>query len=225
MCGRFAQNVIEEEVLDLFDLPPATNFPANRANYNGAPTQKFIICRNDDHGQASLARVAWGLVPFWSKDRTIGARLINARSETVAEKPSFKYAFRQRRCLVPANGWFEWQRQGNGKQPYFIQLAEGLPMAFAGIWETWAGEENVHESFALLTRQAVPDLEDIHHRQPVVVKPGDFASWIKEGNTKAELMAVINAEPPIFDAWPVSSLVNNARNNVPEVMARTNLLF
>ncbi len=224
MCGRFAQNVIEEEVLALFDLPSTTSFPENRANYNGAPTQKFIICRHNGRGEASLASISWGLVPFWSKDCSMGSRLINARSETIAEKPSFKYAFRQRRCLVPANGWFEWQRQGNSKQPYYIRSTDGL-MAFAGIWETWAGEEGIHETFSLLTRQAVPALENIHHRQPVVVNPGDFDSWIMPDSTGAELMTVINSDPPCFDAWPVTTLVNNSRNNVPEVMVKTTDLF
>ncbi len=218
MCGRFSQGRIEDDLQDLFDLSDTGNLPALPAKYNGAPTQNFITCRHDKNGQRSLAHLTWGLVPFWSRDRSIGNRLINARSETVDQKPSFRQAFRQRRCLIPANGWFEWQRKEGGKQPYFIQLQGGSPLVMAGIWENWTGEDGILETFSLLTRDACPDLRSIHHRQPVVVDRNDFDTWLYPDSSKTELQAVIEAPSPTFEAWPVSTLVNNARNNVPEIM-------
>lgn len=220
MCGRFSQGVIEEDLLDLFDLPTETSIPYMPPRYNGAPTQEFIACRQDNEGFRSISTIKWGLIPFWAKDQSIGSKLINARSETISEKPSFRYAFRQRRCLVPANGWFEWQHRGQSKQPYYIQLEEGLLMAFAGIWETWEGEEGILETFALLTRNAIPELAEIHHRQPVVVSRDDFDTWLFPDSPREKLIDVINAEPPGFEAWPVSPLVNNAKNNTNTIMKR-----
>ena len=220
MCGRFSQGVIEEDILDLFDLPPETNIPYMQPRYNGAPTQEFITCRQDNAGFRSISTIKWGLIPFWAKDQSIGSKLINARSETVSQKPSFKHAFRQKRCLVPANGWFEWQRKGQCKQPYYVQLEDGLLMAFAGIWETWAGVEGIHETFAILTRNAIPELAEIHHRQPVVVNRSDFDTWLFPDSPRDNLIDVINAEPPSFEAWPVSPLVNNTRNNTNSIKKR-----
>lgn len=221
MCGRFSQGRIEDDLQDLFDLSDTGNLhdPQDSSpRYNGAPTQNFITCRHDGNEQRELAHLTWGLVPFWARDRSIGNRLINARSETVAQKPSFRQAFRQRRCLIPANGWFEWQRKESGKQPYFIQLQGGSLLVMAGIWESWTGEDGILETFSLLTRDACPELRSIHHRQPVVVNQHDFDTWLYPDSSKTELKAVIEAPPPAFEAWTVSTLVNNARNNVPEIM-------
>ncbi len=218
MCGRFAQGLIEDEVMDFFELSKIVNFPPYQPKYNGAPTQNFILCRHNESEHRSLASLTWGLVPFWAKERSIGTRLINARSETVDKKPSFRNAFRCRRCLVPANGWFEWQRKDGNTQPYYIQLTGGLLMAFAGIWETWVGEDGTLETFSILTRDAITKLKSIHHRQPILVEQDCFDTWLDADSSKEDLNKVILANPPEFEAWPVSNLVNNARNNVSEVM-------
>ena len=144
MCGRFTQKLTWRELHDLYrlllDAPPDNLRP----RWNGAPTQDFAVCRLGQGGARRIARLRWGLVPFWAKDLKIGARLINARAETVHEKPAFRSAFKSRRCLIPADGWFEWQRSGAGKQPHFLSLADGSPLSFAGLWERWTkGDTNL----------------------------------------------------------------------------------
>ena len=124
------------------------------------------------------AKLRWGLVPSWAKDIKIGARLINARAETVHFKPSFSAAFRFRRCLVPANGWFEWKRAGPAKQPWFVAPAEGSPLSFAALWERWDKAEEPVESFTIVTTAATPDLAGIHERQPAIIPPARFDQWL-----------------------------------------------
>lgn len=217
MCGRFSQLFAWQDVNDLFDLAPDHAAINLQPRYNGAPTQDFIACLVTETGIRVVRKLRWGLVPYWAKDRSIGARMINASSETVAEKPSFRNAFRQRRCLVPANGWFEWQRSGEGKLPHYIRKPDSGPMAFAGIWERWTGEATAIETFSILTRDAIPELHAIHHRQPVVIEPPDFDNWLDSGQSLEVVSELIRAIPPEFCPVRVSSLVNNARNNVAEV--------
>ena len=126
--------------------------------YNGAPAQDFAACRLDEDGNRTIAQLRWGLVPAWAKDSQMSTRRINARAETVHAKPSFRDAFRSRRCLVPVNGWFEWQRTGRGKQPYFLALADGSPPSFAALWEHWSRDGDSLESFAIITTAASPAL-------------------------------------------------------------------
>ena len=137
MCGRFTQQLSEDEMRNLFGLTQPTLPLDLPPRYNGAPTQDFAACRLDEMGRRVVTRLRWGLVPSWAKDVGIGARLINARAETVSDKPAYRAAFRARRCLVPANGWFEWQRAGRSKQPWFVALADGSPVSFAALWERW----------------------------------------------------------------------------------------
>ena len=151
MCGRFTQVVKARELAALYG--PAVSMPdtAWAERWNGAPTQAFLVCRLDPAGQRVLSLLHWGLVPSWTRDRAIGSRLINARSETVAGKPAFRAAFRRQRCLVPANGWFEWRRTSAGKAPYWISLEGGRPFSLAGLWEAWGEGEARIESFTVLT--------------------------------------------------------------------------
>ncbi len=136
MCGRFTQKLTWPEIHDLYSLT-APSLPLNlQPRYNGAPEQEFVACRLDADGNRTMVQLRWGLVPSWARDIRIATRLINARSETIHTKPSFGAAFRSRRCLVPADGWFEWQRTGYGKQPYFLALGDGLPLSFAALGST-----------------------------------------------------------------------------------------
>jgi len=179
MCGRFSQRMSLHEIDDLYQLieAPSTDLPEPR--WNGRPTQNFAVCRLRADGPREATPLRWGLVPSWSRDRRMTGQMINARAETITLKPAFRSAFRSRRCLVPANGWFEWRRLGSGgKRPWFIESADSFPLSFAAIWERWSqGEESV-ETFSILTEAACPELRHLHHRQPVVVAPERFEEWL-----------------------------------------------
>ena len=156
MCGRFTQKLTWRQIHDLYSLtgPP---LPLNlQPRYHGAPGQDFTACRLDEDGTRAVAQLRWALVPSWAKDVRMGTLLINVRAETLHTKSSFGAAFRSRRCLVPASGWFEWQRTGHGKQPYYLTLADGSPLSFAGLWERWDKDGESLESFTIVTTAAAP---------------------------------------------------------------------
>ena len=174
MCGRFTQVVKAGVFVAMYGAAvpiPDVELPER---WNGAPTQAFLVCRLDAAGRRVLSLQRWGLVPSWVRDRSIGSRLINARSETAAGKSAFRAAFRRRRCLVPANGWFEWRRTPAGKEPTWIRLAGGRPFSFAGLWEVWGEGESRRESFTILTCPAGEALEPVHARQPAIVVPEEY---------------------------------------------------
>jgi len=196
-----------------------TQEPELEPRYNIAPSQQVAAVRlAKDSNDRELVRVTWGLVPFWAKDRKIGYKMINAKCETVAQKPAFRAAFRDRRCLVPANGFFEWKRDSGRKQPYFIHLSgEGL-VAFAGLWERWtAPEGDVLESCTILTTCANKLVSSIHDRMPVIVDPADFALWLDRSVKNAEQLT------RLFEPYPaeqmtkraVSTRVNSPSNDDP----------
>ena len=219
MCGRFTQKLTWRELHELYrlllDAPPDNMRP----RWNGAPTQDFAVCRLGRDGARRIARLRWGLVPFWAKDLKIGARLINARAETAHGKPAFRSAFKSRRCLVPADGWFEWQRTGDGKAPHFLALADGQPLSFAGLWERWTKDEEPVESFTILTTEAVPALAAIHPRQPAIIDPQRFDDWLNPDTpTDALLDLAQSPHPGPYAVRPVSDKVNNARNDSPDVL-------
>ena len=211
-----------DQIHRLYRMPRQT-IPLNpNAHYNGCPTQDFAVCREDSNGRG-IAKLRWGLVPSWAKSARIGARLINARAETVHEKPAFRAAFRRRRCLVPAAGWLEWRQEGSTKQPWFITRADREPISFAGLWERWANDSESMESFTVITTVASPALADIHHLQPSVIEPEDFDEWLSPDTSTARLLTLARdaAQVP-FDRWPVSRRVNNARNNTPDLLLPLN---
>ena len=213
MCGRFTQVVKPGELAAMYGAAaPDVELPAR---WNGAPSQAFLVCRLDAAGRRVLSLQRWGLVPSWARDRAIGSRLINARSETVHEKPAFRAAFRRRRCLVPANGWFEWRRTPAGKAPTWIRLAGGRPFSLAGLWEAWGEGASRMESFTVLTCPAGEALAAVHARQPVVVAPEDHGAWLA-AETPAERVQAPHAGP--FEVRRVGALVNSPRNNAPEVV-------
>ncbi len=219
MCGRFAQHLSWRELHELYNLSsgiPALNV---QPRYNGAPTQVFAICRLDESGNRSAAKHRWGLVPSWAKDVSIGPRLINARAETVSEKPAFRSAFRSRRCLVPASGWFEWQRSGDSKQPHYLLRADGSPLSFAGLWEHWDKEGEPIRSFSIITTEAASALAAIHHRQPAIIGGDGIAKWLDPTSPRDVLLDLVR-KPYLgpYEMRAVSTRVNSVRNDDPTIL-------
>jgi putative SOS response-associated peptidase YedK len=214
MCGRFAFYSPSEAVARLFGAGGSIDM---KPRYNIAPTQYVAAVRNSEDDGKELVELRWGLVPFWAKDPSIGNRMINARAETVTEKPSFRNAYRQRRCLVLADGFYEWHREGEVKVPYFISLASGEPFAFAGLWENWKSRESEEtlQTTTIVTTAADDYLSRIHHRMPVVLEPDRADRWL---GGDMELLDEVTSHPPRFRAWPVDRKVNNARNESSELV-------
>jgi len=220
MCGRFVGFRRLEELIKHFpiDVSDAEIVPS----YNIAPTQEILaITRHDQRNH--LEKLHWGLVPFWAKDTTIGSRMINARSESVSTKPSFRTAFKWRRCLILADGFYEWKGEKKPKQPMFLTLPDGRPFAFAGLWETWDGrgkEPTPYRSGTILTREASESVMSIHNRMPVILKPEAFGSWLSRNNQDVQLLQDIiqNRVHTELSSVPVSKQVNAVRNNRPDNM-------
>ena len=215
MCGRFTQVVEARALAALYGdavAAPGVEWPPR---WNGAPTQAFLVCRLDAAGRRVLSLQRWGLAPSWARDRSIGHRPINARSETVAAKPALRAAFRRRRCLAPANGWFEWRRPPAGKAPIRIRLAGGRPFGFAGLWEAWGEGESRRESLTVLTCPAGEALAAVHARQPAVVAPEGYGSWLA-AETPAERVQAPHPGP--FALRRVGARVSRPGNDVPEVV-------
>lgn len=208
MCGRFAFYSPAEATAALFGV---TNAPALAPRYNIAPTQDVATIREAEDGTRELVMLRWGLVPFWAKDPAIGNRMINARAETVAEKPAYRAAYRKRRCLVLADGFYEWRSEGAGKTPYLVSLATGSPFALAGLWERWVSRETGEslESATLITTAANEFMAAVHHRMPVILEPGAADRWLANG---ADAIDRAVEHIPALRAWPVDRSVNNARN-------------
>jgi putative SOS response-associated peptidase YedK len=220
MCGRFTLIAPGEAVAELFDL---SETPELAPRYNIAPTQPVAAVRyNSDLGKRELTHFYWGLIPSWSKDPTIGSRMINARSETAAEKPSFRSAFKYRRCLVPTDGFYEWRQMGSGKQPVRIQMKDERPFAIAGLWEHWQSPEGSEiESVTLLTTTPNDLLMPVHNRMPVILAPEDFELWLDPGaQHPAEVQPLLRPFPADqMSFYPVSTHVNNPRNEDPACIA------
>ncbi len=215
MCGRFAFYSPHEAVIRLFGVAAA---PEIEPRWNIAPTQ-FIATVREAGGPREVAMLYWGLVPSWAKEKSIGARMINARSETLGEKPSFRNAFRRRRCLILADGYYEWQRSGAVKQPYFITFADGQPFGIAGLWERWRDPATGEplESCCIVTTSPAATVAHVHDRMPVIVPPDAYAEWLDPRNEAPERLARL-FEPcgrPDLQARPVSRRVNDARNLGP----------
>jgi putative SOS response-associated peptidase YedK len=217
MCGRFVLYSLPPELQDYFDVRPIT-FEIS-PNYNVAPTQEIpVIVRKEDGRHLEKRR--WGLVPFWAKDTSIGSRMINARIESVATKPSFKAAIRHRRCLIPANGFFEWKREAGGKQPFFLSLPSGEPLAFAGLWEVWrdkdaAPDQEPYVSCTIITTAAGESIKDLHDRMPLILAPEAYEEWLNpENRDPAQLERFLKSSSVTqLKRYPVSKLVNRVENN------------
>ena len=219
MCGRYTL------IADLGDLAQRFEFDGTDFSYdpgyNIAPTESVLTVRKIDGREPAFAR--WGLIPFWAKDPKIGARMINARAETVAEKPAFRNALKRRRCLVLADGYYEWQKTPVGKRPYRIIMKSGEPFAMAGLWETWKDPQgNVVPSCTIITTSANDYLAPIHNRMPVILTRESERLWLDAGVEDMNCLSGILTPYPDdnIDAYEVSTMVNSTRNDGPEVIAR-----
>lgn len=217
MCGRFVQNIPLETLQQSFNISTADLSIA--PNFNVAPTQEILTILKHEN-ENKLVKLHWGLVPFWAKDVSIGNRMINARAETVASKPSFRNAFKKRRCLIPADGFYEWTGEKGHKQPYYVTSPTGEPFAFAGLWERWTdkNDESVYKSCTIITTAASESIVEIHHRMPVILDPKHYEKWLD-----AEIQDAKELESVLKDGiihymkyYPVSTFVNSVKNNDPD---------
>ncbi len=219
MCGRFTLTVDTAELQDAF---PAFSFPAESGpRFNVAPTQPVLVLPND--GKNAADYFVWGLIPSWAKDPTIGSRLINARAETLGEKPSFRGSYKYHRCLIFADGFYEWKLQPGTKLkvPYFIRLASGRPFAFAGLWDEWhAPDGSQIKSCTIITTTPNALMSTLHNRMPVILRPIDYAKWIDAAAHKPDELQALLAPYPADEmtAHPVSTLVNSPANDRPELV-------
>ncbi len=217
MCGRYTLTASGDALAEEFDL---SREPEIEARYNIAPTQEVAVIRATPNGR-ELARLRWGLVPSWAKDPSIGNRMINARAETVAEKPSFRAAFKRRRCLVPADGFYEWQKLADGtKQPFHMRLKNRRPFAIAGLWERWQSEDPQEaplDSFTLITTEANALTEQVHHRMPVILSGPERRTWLDPNQTDRTCLEDLLKPyaPEAMEIFPVSRFVNRPRNDSP----------
>jgi putative SOS response-associated peptidase YedK len=240
MCGRYASIKAPADLADEFRAVDATE--GVEPDYNVAPTKNIVAVverhprdeegnRDSDTVERSLRVVKWGLVPSWAKDVKGGARMINARSESAAEKPAFRKAVNSRRCLIPADGWYEWQRGEDHKQPYFTHYADGRSLALAGLWEYWKPKDDPDNEYpdglvtaAVLTTAAVGPLRQVHDRMPLVLPASAWDAWLDpDADAAAEAVAALLAPPSAelvasLELRPVSPLVNNVRNNGPQLL-------
>lgn len=213
MCGRFVLFSLGKLLAERFELKDE---PEIEPRYNIAPSQDIAVIRPDESGDRRLVKLRWGLIPFWAKDKNIGYKMINARSESVAEKPAFRAAFKHRRCLIPADGFYEWRKREKDKQPFLFRIKDEHPFAFAGLWEHWESEEEgTIESCTILTTEANELLYKVHDRMPVILDPGDYARWLDtskvKGNDATKLLKPFDAAEMI--AYPVDTRVNSPKND------------
>jgi len=215
MCGRFALAVDLKTLIDAFgitivpeELPP---------RYNIAPSQQVAGIRQLEDGNRRLDYFRWGLIPHWAKEPGIGYKLINARVETAAEKPSFRSSFRARRCLIPASGYYEWKKEEKRKIPFCIRQRDGTPMAFAGLWDSWQGPDGVIGTCSILTTEANEAVGKIHNRMPVILSQKAIDPWLDPRNKETALLASLlgSYHPGNLEIYEVDPLVNSPKNDLP----------
>ncbi|WP_084125772.1 SOS response-associated peptidase [Demequina sp. NBRC 110054] len=234
MCGRYANFLTEQDLIDAFEVAVASDearlLPPS---WNIAPTQRVPIVVPSREpapvGERQLEIARWGLVPSWAKDPAVGSRMFNARSETMAEKPSFRAAFAKRRCVVPASGYYEWQTKDDGKHPFFIHPTDDAPLAFAGLYEFWRGSVNADgsegddapwmASCSIVTVASRDEMQDIHDRQPAMLTPESAATWLDREAPASDLHDAIAAPAPELAWHEVGRAVGNVRNNDESLVA------
>ena len=229
MCGRYAMfgpvstSRAAKAALEQMDVDLESALDQREPQYNVAPTQKAPILAHTDEGY-TIKGTRWGLIPSWARDEKIGSKLINARAETVAEKPSFRAAFKKRRCLVPASGYFEWKGAAGHKQPYFIQDPIGDLLLFAGLWERWKPGDDAEwlHTFTIITGEPGKVSGDIHDRQPVILPPTSWQEWLTD---EADVAAdVLHHAPDVeLTCHPVTKAVGSPKNNGPEMVRPVDL--
>jgi putative SOS response-associated peptidase YedK len=222
MCGRFNVLTSAQGFVDLLQVMVRIDAELDsHPNYNVAPTHQIVALRQESaQDEPRMVMLRWGLIPHWAKDMSIGNRMINARSESAAIKPAFRHAYKFSRCLIAADGWYEWRKISTVKQPYNIRRKDREPMFFAGLWARWRavnseGESTNVESCTVLTAEAVDTLQHIHPRMPVVLQPGLYEQWIDSSLTEPDAVDEIVRRRPtdIFEAYPVSTYVNKPSQN------------
>ena len=225
MCGRFVSTSPSDELAAYFGATPAPEATLE-PNWNVAPTQD-VLAVVEHKGERHLDTFHWGLVPSWAKDPKIGARMINARAETLAEKSAFKKPFETRRCLVPADGFYEWKKLASGtkpkKQPFYVHRVDGEPVAFAGIWSVWRGPDRDQpplRSLTIITTAPNALMATIHDRMPAILPEDRWATWLDRDEHDLDLLGglLVPAPDDLLAVEPVSTLVNNVRNNGPELL-------
>jgi putative SOS response-associated peptidase YedK len=221
MCGRFARRSTQEVLADWFGVA-LEEMPWFAPSFNVAPQSVQPVVRLDgDSGKRGFALMRWGLVPFWAQDARIAYATINARAEEAAWKPAYREALKKRRCLVPADAFYEWQRLGvRSKKPFAIALKSGEPYAFAGLWERWLPKDGkTLETFTILTTDPNEVMEPIHNRMPVILRPEDYDRWLEPGDPGRPPVNLLRPYPAeAMRAWPVSERVGNVRNNEPGLL-------
>ncbi len=219
MCGRYTLKTAPELLAEQYDIQ---SLPPLQSRYNIAPGQQVLAVRIPPEGslrEGGLFR--WGLIPSWAKDHKMGDRMINARAETVGQKPAFRGPFRHRRCLVVADGFYEWQREGRIKQPFYFQMKDGGPFGFAGLWDRWQGPDGKSvESCTLLTTEPNALLGPIHHRMPVIIDPRHYTDWLDPEAWNQNLLQTLLRPYPAekMIGFPVTLRVNNPRNDDPQCL-------
>jgi len=221
VCGRFTLEISSETLKVIFGVSPFENIPPR---YNIAPTQMVLVLRNDPDNNLQVSYMKWGLIPHWAKDASIGNHMINARVETVEDKPSFRSAFKHRRCIIPASGFYEWKKVGAKKQPYYITLKDGSPMMFAGLWDRWISPEGIAvESFTILTTSSNELVSPLHDRMPVILDMKDVDLWLDCHVTDpARLKSLLKPyQSESLQLSPVSNMVNSPKNDDPRCIEPT----
>jgi putative SOS response-associated peptidase YedK len=219
MCGRFTLRTPSQDIAPLLGLD---DLPDLLPRYNIAPSQDVAAVRvTPENQKREVVWLRWGLIPFWAKEPKTDYSTINARAETVATKPTFRQAFQKRRCLIVTDGFYEWQKTDGRKQPFYIHRKDDLPFAFAGLWERWKGDADQIESCTIIVTQPNAVLKPIHDRMPVILSPADFDTWLDPGFAdRTTLEALLRPYPPAeFEAYPVTTAVNNPKNDVPQCIA------
>lgn len=221
MCGRFTLTLPPDLLAEIIGEIVAARV---QPRYNIAPTQEVAVVRQDAGGRLHLDYLRWGLIPPWAKDASVGNHMINARSETVAEKPAFRHAFRSRRCLVLASGFYEWKAEGNRKQPLYIHMKDSGPMVFAGLWESWKSPEGaIVESCTILTTYSNSLIRPLHDRMPVILGRSDWDIWLSREATSDELTPFFQPYPSdLLAMYPVGIGVNSPRNDTPDLLEPLN---
>ena len=216
MCGRYTLRTPVEPLVERFEI---NEYPSSiTPSYNIAPRQGVaaVIAEN---GKRKLEMLHWGLIPSWAKDPEVGNKMINARAETVAEKPSYRKAFKERRCLILADGFYEWQKTDSGKQPFYIRMEDESPFAFAGLWESWQNGREIR-SCTIITTSPNEVAAQVHNRMPVILHPEDYEMWLDPDFDEREPLTTLLKPFPAeaMEAYPVSRKVNKPANNDPEVI-------
>ena len=222
MCGRFSSTSQLQFLLEQFRAEPM-GVEGHQPSWNVAPASDILVVTASEDGARQLRALKWGLVPRWAKDPSGANRMINLRAETVREKKGWKSTLARKRCIIPIDGFYEWQDQGKGqrKQPFYITSRDFSPLALAGLWATWRDSESGEELFTctILTTSANDLMESVHHRMPVILAPEEWDAWLDPGTTDTDELAklLVPAPEEMLTLWPVDPAVGNVRNNRPEL--------